>query len=225
MRVPFVSREDMQSIDHCMIRDFLVGGHIMMEHAGYGVMLAVNTHVPPEERGNTKVLVFAGKGNNGGDALCAARHLHNFGYQVGCYVPEPPKGDALLQLGFVQKTGIIILKSYDTYLARASIVIDGLFGINYRPPMKEPYLTIIREMNTSGKRIFSVDVPSGLDLDRPSFNECVHPSVIICMGLPKKGLETFKGSMYVADIGIVPELLAQHDASFVYREPLMAVRS
>src|SRR5436305_11816881 len=59
----------------------------LMENAGRAVSDAVMRHVPP-----APVLVLCGPGNNGGDGLCAARHLRHHGYAVNLRSLVPPEG-------------------------------------------------------------------------------------------------------------------------------------
>ena len=201
---------EMQSIDKTAIEELGIPSLLLMEKAGLSVVEVIRREFP----GARKVLVVAGKGNNGGDGLVVARHLHLMGYEVGYFLAlgEELKGDARTQLNILKNLGLEPLKNVD--FKAFDLIVDALFGTGFEPPAKGEAARWIELMNSSGVPVVSVDLPSGLSADtgkafEPSVNACLtvtfqfpklchllHPASKKC------------GKLYVANIGI-PQWLAQ----------------
>jgi NAD(P)H-hydrate epimerase len=123
-------------------------------------------------------LVLSGTGNNGGDALVAARWLHEAGVDVTVWIVEPrehssrrsPSFEA--QLATVRSMGINVLQAPSredvaAWHARAPVIIDGVLGIGFSGVLNEGLAReILAAMNTiEGRLVVAVDTPSGLDVD------------------------------------------------------------
>lgn len=125
------------------------------------------------------VLLFAGKGNNGGDALVAARHLE----AAGC------------------SPTVVRTEDWPCELPEAAVVVDGLLGIGLTGEVREPIASIIKWINHSKLPVVAIDVPSGLGTPA-----CVRATVTVTMGLPKIDLLRHPdeaGRIEVADIGLL----------------------
>jgi hydroxyethylthiazole kinase-like uncharacterized protein yjeF len=132
-------------------------GRVLMENAGAAVARAVMARCPPGSR----VAIVAGTGNNGGDGLVAARHLHGAGYAVEIFLvgqPENLKGDAGEAL---RDWGGPVSNALD--LAGAAIVVDALFGAGLDRPVTGPALDVIARMNALDCPVVAIDLPSGLN--------------------------------------------------------------
>jgi hydroxyethylthiazole kinase-like uncharacterized protein yjeF len=163
-------------------------------------------------RGRTYAV--CGKGNNGGDGLAAARHLHRWGRLEGvaCIDAAAFHGDAALELGALRAAGVTVddqIRPGD-----ATIILDALLGTGINRPAEGPVATWIDQVNDSGRRVVSVDVPSGLDADTGAAGgPTVRAWLTATFGLPKRGLvsgdgPTHAGEIWVCDIGIPPDALA-----------------
>jgi NAD(P)H-hydrate epimerase len=179
-------------------------------------------------------LVLAGKGNNGGDGIAAARHLLEMGAEATILYAEPPErltGDAALQRdaasGFgipamVYAPGAVDWRSFDG-------IIDALLGTGSRGAPREPYASLIREANASGLPIVAADIPSGLDADTGAVYEpCIRAARTVALAFMKRGLALHPGAEYagavtVAPIGI-PARLADEHGIRVFRLDEAAVR-
>ncbi|OUM94033.1 MAG: bifunctional ADP-dependent (S)-NAD(P)H-hydrate dehydratase/NAD(P)H-hydrate epimerase [Thermobacillus sp. ZCTH02-B1] len=179
-------------------------------------------------------LVLAGKGNNGGDGIAAARHLLEMGAEASILYAEPPErlsGDAALQrdaaarLGIpamVYEPGAVDWRSFDG-------IIDALLGTGSRGAPREPYASLIREANASGLPIVAADIPSGLDADTGAVHEpCIRAARTVALAFMKRGLALYPGAEYagavtVAPIGI-PARLADAHGVRVFRLDEAAVR-
>jgi NAD(P)H-hydrate epimerase len=117
------------------------------------------------------LLVVAGRGNNGGDGLVAARHLATWGCAVRCFLladPDRVEGVVARHVDAARSCGVEFAISsdpagVDRLLANARHVIDALLGTGASGDPREPQASVIRALNGSGSNVLSVDVPSGLD--------------------------------------------------------------
>lgn len=111
-----------------------------------------------------RVLFVCGAGNNGGDGLCAARHLARE-MDVSVYLPILPKTkDAAAQLKALDGTDVKILSSLPS---PPDIIADCMFGTGARSPLAEPFFSVAKWINSSGSRVISCDMPSpGVHADK-----------------------------------------------------------
>lgn len=111
-----------------------------------------------------RVLVAAGPGNNGGDALQAAMLLHHRGYQVDVLLPAAPTSPATqAALQALLAAGLQPVPSLAGEHPRPELVIDGLFGIGLARDFASPWRDTIRQLNALAVPILALDTPSGLD--------------------------------------------------------------
>ncbi|MGA2192046.1 MAG: NAD(P)H-hydrate dehydratase, partial [Nitrospirota bacterium] len=158
-----------------------------------------------------KFAVFCGKGNNGGDGLVIARHLHNRGAKLKIFLfSEDMKGDALTNLGIARKMSLDIkvissdLRAETSDAAHADLVIDAIFGTGLSSEITEPYKAAILMINANARRVVSVDMPSGVDSDSGRImGSAVNASLTVTLGLPKRGLYFYPGAQNAGDIRVV----------------------
>ena len=161
----------------------------------------------------TRTSVLCGTGNNGGDGLAAARHLHRWGrlHSVACIDRDRLAGPAALQAEALVALGVEIADH--PRLEGAQLVLDALLGTGLSRPPEGRYAEWIRVANDSGRRIVAVDVPSGLQADSGrAYDPCIRAQVTVTLGLPKPGLlveagPAACGELWVVDIGIPNEAL------------------
>jgi yjeF N-terminal region len=173
--------------------------------------------------------VVCGIGNNAGDGLAAARHLHRWGRlsSVSCVDAGRLRGSAARERDALGKLGIDI--SDELRLDDAQFVLDALFGTGLSRAPEGKFAAWIGAVNGSGLRVIAVDVPSGLDADTGlAYAPTVRAHTTVTLGLAKPGLLNgdgpgVAGELWVADIGVpfeayaaigieVPQhLFAEHD--------------
>jgi NAD(P)H-hydrate epimerase len=156
---------------------------------------------------NKRVIVLAGSGNNGGDALVAARFLQQRGAIVtASIVPSrDPNSLAGRHAATIRRLGIPITDAPDGVGPSADVLIDGLFGTGIRLPLRDPAPPIIEAMNATGRTIVAIDVPSGMDADTGMGSEAaVRAAATLTLVAPKAGLarSANAGRVFVADIGM-----------------------
>ncbi|HAA35111.1 MAG TPA: NAD(P)H-hydrate epimerase, partial [Firmicutes bacterium] len=165
-----VSGEKMGEIDRLAMSRYGIPGLILMENAGLQVVSLVKKIRPERKRG--KIVVFCGKGNNGGDGFVIARHLWRQGYNVETWAAgalSDYKGDAavnyniLLKQGynvnrFDEKSPVAIIKD----LKADDLIVDALLGTGIQRQVTGLLAEIITAINHSPAEIVSVDIPSGI---------------------------------------------------------------
>ena len=167
--------------------------------------------------GKTSVLLIAGPGNNGGDALVAARHLKSWWFKVSVvFSGEAAKlpADAANALKAWREAGGELLAAIPAD-GKWDLVIDGLFGIGLARELSGQHLELVREINRMNLPVLALDVPSGLDADAgQTFRAAVRASHTLTFIALKPGLLTAYGPDYCGEIhldtlGIDPPALLQ----------------
>ena len=217
-----VTAAEMREIDRRAIEDHKIPSYELMENAGRAVAEKTAELVGPPPK---KILVLAGKGNNGGDGLVAARYLYQKGYSVEVFLfseGKKLKADPARNFAANAKLGIpcrLVGEHFNWDLLTGAprhhwdVIIDALFGVGLDQPLGEPYKAVIEILNRERKKVLSVDIPSGLEADTGDIlGACVQATVTVTMGLPKKGFyegegPKVTGKIMVADI-FPKELLA-----------------
>jgi len=167
---------------------------LLMENAGRRIA---------EKCGDAKnVVVFAGRGGNGGDALVCARHLHNWGRKVKVYYLAGERSrecqknlDILLKLDVASRE---VCDSSECETIRDEVkgydlVVDGLLGVGVSGEVREPTKSLIELINSLSAKKLSIDIPSG------SGDVIVKADVVVSLHTSKAP------DAVVVDIGIPPE--------------------
>ena len=196
----------------------------LMESSGHCVARAVREYADP----GAAVTVVAGRGNNGGDALVAARFLDDYNLRI-CLLGRPAtittdisreNWDALQSADYPTEE---VRDSSQVDLGDPDLVVDAMLGTGVSGALREPAATAAEAMNVSSATVLSVDVPSGLDCeDGELADNAVEPDHVVTFHDTKPGLDELVASVTVADIGI-PEAAQQFvergDLGRLSREP------
>ena len=200
----------------------------LMENAGLAVAEEIKRIL-----GGVKgrhILMLVGPGNNGGDGLVAARHLHDGKAKVTVYLLAR-QGDDDPNLKLVRERKISCVEAakdegfskFSQALAEADAVIDALFGTGTARPFSGKILSVLDRVNQAKKkrprwRVIALDLPSGLNADSGAVDPAtLYADYTITLSTPKPGLFNFPGAemvgnLTVADIGM-PEVLAKEAKS------------
>jgi NAD(P)H-hydrate epimerase len=176
-----------------------------------------------------RVLVLCGPGNNGGDGGVVARHLDAWSFPVRVVWfarHDQLRGDAAVQWTILEKSGVVQSAWFDEHpgeevdpasiralLSGADWLVDGLLGTGLSRPVEGPLRAVIEAINASGKPIFALDLPSGLDADtgRPLGAavraEATATFVAPKLGFAAPGAADYTGEVAVIDIGVPRRLL------------------
>lgn len=207
-----LSRQQIRQIDRLAIQRYGIPGVVLMENAARAVAEAAWTmlgQVP-----HAIVLVVCGGGNNGGDGLAAARHLHNRGADVRIVLygyPAKYENEAKINWEIVQAMNLPLLRAVE---GRPHLVIDAIFGTGLTQAPRPPFDQTVQAMHGLGVPILSVDIPSGLDCDsgKPLGPACVKATRTVTFVAEKIGFaeptaRQYLGEVTVADIGCPRELV------------------
>jgi len=187
---------------------------LMMENAGAVTARHIVNRF--SDLKSKKVLVFAGLGNNGGDAFVVARHLTGFackptvillGHPDKIKTEESKSNWKILEK--MNSVNLILASDTSGLVNSAEIIVDGILGTGISGNIREPYSSAIDFINRSPAFKVSVDVPSGLDPDTGLVNDkSVKADITITfhkmkIGMPKG--QDMCGKIIVEKIGIPPE--------------------
>jgi len=213
---------EMRAIDQRAINDYGIPGIILMENAGLRMVEVITKHLQDKIQGK-RFLVFAGKGNNGGDGFVIARHLINRGAEVKVFLlhsADSLQGDAKINYEILAKMGSKIypvlhtrdLKRVEIALTYADYLIDAILGTGFKGSLQGLTADLVELLNQSGKPIFAVDIPSGLEADTGKVNgTCVQAELTVTFGFPKVGLclesaRKYVGELWLGQISFPPKL-------------------
>jgi ADP-dependent NAD(P)H-hydrate dehydratase / NAD(P)H-hydrate epimerase len=206
-----VTAEEMRAIDRATSERFGVPSLTLMENAG----AAVADYVLSHHGATRRIVVFCGKGNNGGDGFVAGRRLHQKGKTVQVILLADPaelRGDPAIMFGKLPSAAIAVhssdeLKSDRVRLSlHADLYLDAILGTGFKPPVTGLYADAIAIMNASQAPVIAVDIPSGADADAmaPQTGTIARADVIVTFTAPRPA-HVFSlltaGSTYVTNIG------------------------
>jgi len=173
---PIATRDEVRAFDRYCIETLGVPSIALMENAGRQIAEAARRMI--EGLAHPRVLVLAGRGNNGGDGFVVARHLAIDGIRAEIMVLAPRdqiQADAGINLAILDRMGFAIqclagpaeeiVRQLRPRLQAADLVIDGLLGTGTKGSIREPYASVITAVNAAGRAVLAIDIPSGLDGD------------------------------------------------------------
>lgn len=188
---------------------------VLMERAA----MKVAEQVPGlmENKCNGRVLAVCSMGNNGADGLAAARMLAMEGYECNVLLagnPEHATPEFNVQLKLVRHLDIPIYffgeDIHDDFFSEYTVIVDALFGIGLSRNIEGMYRRLVELINASGKKIVSVDIPSGINsADGQVMGVAVHADVTVTFGYAKLGHmlypgKDYTGKLHVEEIGFLP---------------------
>jgi len=173
MKIP--DSKQMHELDTKTIEIQKISSTELMERASTELSKYINKNYNKEKH----VVIFCGTGNNGGDGLCIARILYNFGWNnIDCYLvkySEKSSADNLLNYEKLKKmSGVTLCDIHQETeipeLKDTDIVIDAIFGTGLNRGIEGLCAEVIKKINESGAEIIAIDIPSGLS-DYATCNE------------------------------------------------------
>ena len=227
-----ITGNDMKKIDQWVESEQSIPSLLLMENAGRSVVQVVQELSERKGRGNYVFLV--GKGNNGGDALVAARHLYQQGAEIKLFLlfkPDEFKGIVKENWQFIEGLGIkwhYLNDDNSFYLFKlclnnCDMVIDGILGTGLRDSLQGNIFRAIEALHVSGAPVLAIDVPSGVDADNGRIEElCVKADYTVTFVWPKRGLVLYPAKKYVGHLIIADISIPQDGLKLLEREEYYA---
>lgn len=227
-----IPTSDIKQIDAYTIEHESIASIDLMERAAEGLTERFCHRFDDTE---TPVILFAGPGNNGGDALAMARLLAGRGYRPEVYLFNP-KGslspDCQANRDRLADTPGAELHEISTQfippkLTDRHVVVDGLFGSGLNKPLSGGFAAVVKYINASPATVVAIDIPSGLMGEDNGFNvpeHIVKAHLTLSLQLPKLSFlladnEPYVGEWELVDIGLSREAIAQADTPYRLTEP------
>ena len=160
---PLLSSDGMRAVDAATMGDWGIPGRVLMESAGRAAADVITSRYSPD---GLRVVVLAGTGNNGGDALVTARMLWSRGADVRVVAlpTDTDTGDRADNLALLNRLAVSSDRlTFVDRLTDADLVVDGLLGIGATGDLREPILSLCGWANRQSEPIVALDVPSGLN--------------------------------------------------------------
>jgi NAD(P)H-hydrate epimerase len=220
-----ITTEQMRTVDDLAINKYHITLKQMMELAGFN-LAGLARYLSGSNLNNKKIVILAGKGNNGGGGLVSARHMSNLGAEVKIVLSQKKdlKKAVLHQVKILQKMNLIIEYfdekiNLDKIFQNSDLIVDALIGYNLKGNPNGPVSDMIKAVNDSNSLVLSLDVPSGFDSEKDLVSlPCIKADYTMTLALPKKGFFNkdnlkYIGTIYIADIGIPPILFNELNIS------------
>lgn len=195
------------------------------------VARAVADEITARWKTSKPVVIFAGPGNNGADALAAGALLAEYGYKVHAYLFNIGGNKLSAECmacrdRYMQCPGVGITEVIDTFmmpdLQRNLLIIDGLFGSGLRDPLKGGFSYLVQRINEAKATVVSIDIPSGLAGDwNPALisRDVIHATLTLAVQHPRLAFfiadnAELVGEWKLLDIGLSQKAAAEIKAKF-----------
>lgn len=203
----------------------------LMERAAKTLTRAITESWPA----SMPVVVFAGPGNNGGDALAVARMMAEQNYQVSVYLfniwsqlsPDCAVNKKRLQECRRIHEFVEVIQEFDPpRLEEGMLVIDGLFGSGLNKPLAGGFASLVKYVSASAAQVVSIDVPSGLMTEDNTYNiraNILHATQTLTLQQPKLSFlfpenQQYIGQLRVLDIRLSQEGIDKMEAQYTILE-------
>ena len=208
----------MQSLDQKAIRQYKIPALILMENAGRAVAREAAGMIRRLKPGYISIL--CGRGNNGGDGYVVARKIHSAGGEVKVFVlgdKHKIRGAAKINYDIITKMSIeirdvVLMEDIKSDILHCDVIVDAIFGTGLEREVSGIYRDVIDLVNEAGKKVCSLDIPSGVNGDTGMvMGVAVKSDYTISYGLPKIGNMLYPGfdlcgKLYVTHISFPPSL-------------------
>ncbi|WP_159520867.1 NAD(P)H-hydrate dehydratase [Sunxiuqinia indica] len=216
------------TIDQFTIQNEPIPDIDLMERASLQIANWLIHHISNEQ----KLIVFAGPGNNGGDALAIARLMAEHNYLCEVYLLNFGKdltgspAENRTRLEDQNKVSLTVIQEEDLIpdIPADTVVLDGLFGSGLSRKLEGLPLQIVQKINASEATVVTIDIPSGLfgeDNSENNLKNIVHADYTLTFQFPKLSFffpehEKILGEWDVLPIGLHPEAISQTESPFHY---------
>ena len=228
-----LSVAQIRQVDSVAIRDFGMNSLVLMENAGRGCADFINTRL----NRTSVVVILCGPGNNGGDGLVIARHLHAMRHRVRLWMVAEQKKlsqDADANLKIIEHTQIRVgwiggwLSSPELEQAlvqlrsdcqKSQMVVDALLGTGATGQPRPLMAEVLRTANETPVQRLAIDIPTGMDAETgqpsdPTFQANNTLTFVAKKpGFSKSSAIPYLGAVHVLPIGVPPEVFGRVDGN------------
>jgi NAD(P)H-hydrate epimerase len=203
------STAQVRGLDAHAISELGIPGYTLMKRAGEAALRYLRTRWPMAHR----IVIVCGRGNNAGDGYVLARFAHAAGLTVAVLSASPPEqlhGDARQAYEDFKASGGAERTFTAERLAAGEVIVDALLGTGLQGNVRPELAQVIRAINASGRPVFALDVPSGLDADAGvPLGEAIRADATVTFVGLKTGLlvgdgPEFAGSLFFDDLELAP---------------------
>jgi len=204
------STAQVRALDAYAIERLGIPGYTLMKRAGEAALRYLRTRFPVAHR----ITIVCGAGNNGGDGYVLARFAHAAGLTVTVLAATPPDslhGDARQACEDLRASGVQVQSYARERLGEGEVIVDALLGTGLHGAAREEIARVIRDINSAGRPVLALDVPSGLDSDTGvPLGETVRADCTVTFVGLKTGLfigdgPEFTGTVFFDDLEVDPE--------------------
>lgn len=217
-----------KDIDNCTVVNQGVTSVDLMERASLAISEKLIRILDIDQR----ILVFAGPGNNGGDAFAVARILLSKHFDLDVYTVAPEErfsDDCLANKERLERlTEVRIIKENKDIpsIHRDCIIIDGLFGSGLNRPLAGVFLDVVKTINNSRNKVYSIDIPSGLFVEDNADNNpegIIRAEKVFTFQFPKLSLllpdsGDYCKKMIILDIGLCVKCIDEKETDLFFIE-------
>jgi hydroxyethylthiazole kinase-like uncharacterized protein yjeF len=197
---PLLAADEMRATDAWAIEERGIPGLELMERAGAAVARVAAARAP-----SGRIVIVAGKGNNGGDGLVAARFLRGEDREVDVLAVgdlAESRGDARANLDAL--AGEPPIPFDPARVADAALVLDAVLGTGFAGDVREPARSAIEAMSGAAAPVLAVDVPSGVDASSGEVADvAVRAAATVTFHAAKPGLWIDPGKAHAGDVEVV----------------------
>lgn len=213
-----VTSFEMKNIERIAIDDIGIPSLVLMENAAENTVCEIEKHIINLSQ-KPYVVIFAGKGNNGGDGIAVYRKLLN--KKIGCDLfflgeEEKASNECKKQIDILNKLDLKInyLKNENDLIIcakkveKSNITVDALIGTGLKSELNDFTASITNIINENSKYVIAVDCPTGLNSDNgKAMKNAVRANKTVTFHMPKRGLflndaSEYAGCVSVKDISI-----------------------
>jgi NAD(P)H-hydrate epimerase len=230
----------MRDLDLVADRDYGIDATLLMENAGRAAAQILLEHYP--NAGNsTEILIFAGKGNNAGDAFVVARRLICLERRVRIFHLQAEsgyKGSTLKNFEILKR-----MKAKLTYLETSSdlqeffqsspgpfTIIDGILGTGLKANLEGVFYEVVETINSvNSQEVIALDIPTGVSGDTGNVHGAsIMATLTISFGFPKLGHflppgAGRRGELINVDISLPPRFRKEGSKFLLTKTPMSAL--
>jgi len=220
-----------RELDQYTIQHEPIASIDLMERAADALFEAILSMYPVT---GTKFCIFAGPGNNGGDALALARKMQLLPYEVQVHLfgTDNLSADCTTNKNrLIHQYPHLLTEHKHTFVEpvihEEAVIIDGLFGSGLNRPLAGIYADVIDFINKTKNTVIAIDIPSGLFADGCHHGETpvVKADYTLSFQFPKLAFffrenESIVGDWSVLDIGLHPQGIENTDTDYHYLDKL-----